>query len=506
MGLPSSVNFRVAQVDPTSLIAAPSRTADSSGGADAFERHLDRSASPETRAAERRDDQRQRERGRTETRSDAATNTAAGQPASDTSAPEANSAADLQPTDLPLPTTESADAAPKTDTQTKTDLATKPATPATAGTTEATASTVEETTNPTEDDGLHVEPAIEAPAKNATAVQKPDDDGKTVADKSNDAAIVSLLVAPPAPQQQAIVKTATRATAAPDTALPVAAPTSPADAALTAAAEAQSVTGDAQPDQPDAAGEVDADSGLAVKPKVEGLGHQAAADMAEKTSERATTPAQPANAPAIATVTTAASFAKAANAASGSEVQAISATTTGDGTLDTQIGNLQGTGNTQQTGNNGATIRIGTLPGQTTPTVVPAMAIALQIARNVQKGINRFDIRLDPPELGRIDVRMEVQKDGHVAAHMTVEHASTLDLLQRDARALQQALSDAGLQADSDSLSFSLQDQSSGGNAQDSSGSNAGSSPLDTGGAEETVKGPVYNLNLSASGGVDIRV
>jgi len=506
MGLPSSVNFSRRPGRSDSLIAAPSRTTDNSGGADAFERHLDRSASPETRAAERRDDQRQRERGRTETRSDAATNTAAGQPASDTSAPEANNAADLQPTDLPLPTTELADAAPKADTPTKTDLTNKPAKPATAGTTEATASTVEETTNPTEDDGLHVEPAIEAPVKNATAVQKPDDDGKTVADKSDDAAIVSLLVAPPAPQQQAIVKTATRATAAPDTALPVTAPTSPADAALAAAAEAQSVTGDAQPDQPDATGEVDADSGLAVKPKVEGLGHQAAADMAEKTSDRAATSAQPVNTQAVAAVTTAARFAKAASAANGGEVQSISATTASDGTLDTQLGNLQGAGNTQQAGNSGATIRIGTLPGQTTPTVVPAMAIALQIARNVQKGINRFDIRLDPPELGRIDVRMEVQKDGHVAAHMTVEQASTLDLLQRDARALQQALGDAGLQADSDSLSFSLQDQSTGGNAQDSAGTPAGSGLLDSGGTDEIVKGPIYNVNLSASGGVDIRV
>src|SRR3546814_19463417 len=66
----------------------------------------------------------------------------------------------------------------------------------------------------------------------------------------------------------------------------------------------------------------------------------------------------------------------------------------------------------QNQNRNTATVRIGTLPGQTTPTQVPAMAIALQMARNLQKGVNRFDIRLDPAEMGRIDVRMEVKKDG----------------------------------------------------------------------------------------------
>ena len=74
---------------------------------------------------------------------------------------------------------------------------------------------------------------------------------------------------------------------------------------------------------------------------------------------------------------------------------------------------------------NTATVRIGTLPGQSQPTQVPAAAIALQMARNLQKGMSRFDIRLDPPEMGRVDVRMEVRKDGHVVAHMSVERPET---------------------------------------------------------------------------------
>lgn len=151
-----------------------------------------------------------------------------------------------------------------------------------------------------------------------------------------------------------------------------------------------------------------------------------------------------------------------------------------------------------------ATMRIGTLPGQSQPTQVPTAAIALQMARNLQKGISRFDIRLDPPEMGRIDVRMEIRKDGQVVAHMSVERPETLDLLQRDARALQQALNNAGLQADSDSLNFSLKDGQD--DASNPSFAEGGDAAGDTDGEDEAQILPVYNVNLAADGGVDIRV
>lgn len=169
-------------------------------------------------------------------------------------------------------------------------------------------------------------------------------------------------------------------------------------------------------------------------------------------------------------------------------------------------GDMPGSALPQSSLQNGtsATVRIGTLPGQSQPTQVPAAAIALQMARNLQKGISRFDIRLDPPEMGRIDVRMEVRKDGHVVAHMSVERPETLDLLQRDARALQQALNNAGLQADSDSLNFSLKD-----GREDGPDSGFAGTDGIRGGEEaedETALLPLYNINLAADGGVDIRV
>lgn len=253
--------------------------------------------------------------------------------------------------------------------------------------------------------------------------------------------------------------------------------------------------------------DADPEASLAVKSK-EGLGHETAARMAEKGGAKEAGTAQtPPTAQAAVAQTAATPAAKPAMAGTTAAV-AISAAGSGEGSSTGRLGDLQSVGVGASGNSNAPTIRIGTLPGQTQPTQVPAMAIALQIARNLQNGSNRFDIRLDPPELGRIDVRMEVRKDGTVSAHLTVEKTQTLDLLQRDARALQQALSDAGLQADSDSLNFSLRDQNAGGDARDFSGSqnarSATAAPMT--GTEDPIASTAYNINLSATGGVDIRV
>ncbi len=82
--------------------------------------------------------------------------------------------------------------------------------------------------------------------------------------------------------------------------------------------------------------------------------------------------------------------------------------------------------------------------------------VAFEVVRQFEAGNTRFQIRLDPAELGRIDVRLELDKSGAVSARMTVERPETLDLLQRDQRALQQALQQAGLDGQKTNLEFSL--------------------------------------------------
>jgi hypothetical protein len=136
--------------------------------------------------------------------------------------------------------------------------------------------------------------------------------------------------------------------------------------------------------------------------------------------------------------------------------------------------------------------------------VVPVNTLAFHIARNVDKGINRFDIRLDPPELGRIEVRMEVDGDSRVRVHLVVERAEALDFLQRDARALERALADAGLDADAESLSFSLDTGNHGGDGDAASGDGPVPDPLLSAIADdESLPSPTHYVSRS---GVDIRV
>jgi hypothetical protein len=90
---------------------------------------------------------------------------------------------------------------------------------------------------------------------------------------------------------------------------------------------------------------------------------------------------------------------------------------------------------------------------------VPLAGLALEIAARAQSGKHRFEIRLDPPELGRIDVRLDVDRHGQVTSRLVVERAETLDLLRRDAAGLERALQDAGLKTGDNGLQFSLRDQ-----------------------------------------------
>ena len=80
----------------------------------------------------------------------------------------------------------------------------------------------------------------------------------------------------------------------------------------------------------------------------------------------------------------------------------------------------------------------------------------MHIAQKFAAGLNEFQIRLDPPELGRIDIRMEIARDGHMTAQLSADRPETLDALQRDQRALERALQAAGLDLDEGALSFNL--------------------------------------------------
>ena len=104
---------------------------------------------------------------------------------------------------------------------------------------------------------------------------------------------------------------------------------------------------------------------------------------------------------------------------------------------------------------------------------IPLSGLAVELAASAQSGKSRFEIRLDPAELGRIDVRMDVDSKGQVTSHLTVERPETLAMLRQDAPQLQRALENAGLKTGDSGLQFSLRDQSSS-SGQNNSGNDSG--------------------------------
>jgi flagellar hook-length control protein FliK len=111
----------------------------------------------------------------------------------------------------------------------------------------------------------------------------------------------------------------------------------------------------------------------------------------------------------------------------------------------------------------GSLQQVGGAPQAAVQTARPAVEIPAsfeQVAMHLQKaageGLDRINIHLRPAHMGRIGVQLEVSADGRVMAVIAADRPETLDLLQRDARSLERALQDAGLRADSGSLSFNL--------------------------------------------------
>ena len=132
--------------------------------------------------------------------------------------------------------------------------------------------------------------------------------------------------------------------------------------------------------------------------------------------------------------------------------------------------------------------------------------VAVQISRAVQDGNNRISIRLNPAELGRVSIKLEVGHDNRVIAVISAERPETLDLLQRDARTLERALQEAGLRTDSGSLSFDLQGHENDSRFADDTGSAEKAFAMHGPGRNGTEAAPPVHMDRIGPAGVDIRV
>ena len=139
----------------------------------------------------------------------------------------------------------------------------------------------------------------------------------------------------------------------------------------------------------------------------------------------------------------------------------------------------------------------------------PTQSVAIQIAAKVQNGAQQFEIRLNPPELGRVDVRLEFTKEGQVTTHLIVERPETLEMLSKDARQLERALSQAGVDIENDGLTFSLQDQQSQGSEREEANNQFNEFNSSTSENEEqaaNINTDAIYRQLSATTGLDMSV
>lgn len=95
--------------------------------------------------------------------------------------------------------------------------------------------------------------------------------------------------------------------------------------------------------------------------------------------------------------------------------------------------------------------------------------VMVQVKDGLSRGDTHIRVQLNPAELGRVDVKMEVNADGRATLAIVADNRDTLDMLQRDSRALERAFQSLGLEMGEGGMSFDLGGEFAGNEAGDES-------------------------------------
>lgn len=79
---------------------------------------------------------------------------------------------------------------------------------------------------------------------------------------------------------------------------------------------------------------------------------------------------------------------------------------------------------------------------------------SLEITKRIQAGATELTVRLDPAELGRVEVKLGFDDGGVLRSVVAAESPAALEMLRREAGDLSRALADAGVRTDANSFSF----------------------------------------------------
>lgn len=91
-------------------------------------------------------------------------------------------------------------------------------------------------------------------------------------------------------------------------------------------------------------------------------------------------------------------------------------------------------------------------------TVETTVQIAAQIVRKLESRQTRFDMVLTPEDLGRVDVSLDIDSDGRLAARLAFDNPAAAADLRGRADELRRQLADAGFQLSQDAFEFTERD------------------------------------------------
>lgn len=82
-----------------------------------------------------------------------------------------------------------------------------------------------------------------------------------------------------------------------------------------------------------------------------------------------------------------------------------------------------------------------------------------QMKAALQKGETHLLVKLTPDDLGKVDIKLDISKDGNVSAFFRAENRETMVLLSKYADDFRQIFGDSGLTSDMSGMNFSSSDQ-----------------------------------------------
>lgn len=140
----------------------------------------------------------------------------------------------------------------------------------------------------------------------------------------------------------------------------------------------------------------------------------------------------------------------------------------------------------------------------------PSEQVQVSIKKAISLGMDRMTIQMNPEELGRVEVRMDVGADGRSSVIFTADKSETLQMLQRDAAQLERVLQGAGINAGASDMQFNLhQRQAQTEQGGDQGGNGRYAAPQADAAKNENaayVDAVTGNYTITVNSGLDIRV